>query len=591
MTLEQILILAILAAAGVLFVFGRPRYDLVALLALLACAILGLVPPTDVFAGFGHPAVITVAAVLVISRALRNAGVVDIMASQLTRFTGSTVGHIAALTLVCAFCSAFMNNVGALAILMPVALESAAKEGRSPALLLMPLSFGAILGGLATMIGTPPNVIIAQFRLETAGQAFGMFDFSPVGAVLALLGVAYLIVIGWRLIPGERQGQRPPEEIFQIRDYMTEARVTAESSLLDRSIAGLPGLEDGDVLITALIRGEEHRPAPSRRTILRENDVLVLRADPTALESFIKAAGLELVGNEDLEAEHLASDEVALVEAVVTSHSLLSGRSARTANLRQTYGVNLLAAARHGARIRERLDRFVIHPGDVLLLQGDSGAMPDILSNLGCLPLMSRGLRLGAGRRVLTALALFGTALAATAFGLLPAAVALLAAVAAMVLLDIISVSDLYESIDWPVIVLLGGMIPVGGALQSTGAADLLAVTLAGLSGELPIWALLMLVLVVTMTLSDVMNNAATAVVMAPIAVGIANTLGASTDAFLMAVAVGASCAFLTPIGHQCNTLVLGPGGYRFNDYWRVGLPLEVLIVVVSVPMILWIWS
>lgn len=591
MTVDQILILAILVAAGGLFVFGRPRYDLVALLALLACAILGLVEPTAVFAGFGHPAVITVAAVLVISRALRNAGVVEIMASQLSRFTGSTVTHIAALTVVCAFCSAFMNNVGALAILMPVALETAAKEGRSPSVLLMPLSFGAILGGLATMIGTPPNVIIAQYRQQSAGEAFGMFDFSPVGAILAVAGVAYLILIGWRLIPRGRQGQRPPEEIFEIRDYMTEARVTAESSVLDRSIASLSGLEDNDVLVTALIRGEERRPAPSRRTVLREGDILVLRADPTALEGFVKTAGLELVGTEDLEADHLASDEVALVEAVVTGNSPLSGRSARTANLRRTYGVNLLAAARHGDRIRERLDRFVIQPGDVLLLQGDAGAMTDILSHLGCLPLMSRGLRLGAGRKVLTAVGLFAIALTATVLGLLPAAVALLAAVAAMVLLDIISVNDLYDAIDWPVIILLGGMIPVGAALQSTGAADLLALSIAGLAGSLPAWVLLALVLIVTMTLSDIMNNAATAVVMAPISVGIAISIGASTDAFLMAVAVGASCAFLTPIGHQCNTLVLGPGGYRFNDYWRMGLPLEILIVILSVPLILWIWS
>ena len=462
MTVEQTLILLILAGAGVLFVAGKPRYDVVALLALLACAILGLVPASDVFNGFGHPAVITVASVLVISRALRNAGVVEIMAKQLNAFTGSTVGHIAALTLVCGFCSAFMNNVGALAILMPVAMETAAKQGRSPALLLMPLSFGAILGGLSTMIGTPPNVIIAQYRSETFGEPFGMFDFSPVGATLAIVGILYLIVVGWRLIPGERQGQRPPEEIFHIQEYMAEGRVTAESNVLERSIASISGLDDEDVLVTALIRGEERRPAPSRRTVLREGDILVLRADPTALEGFMKTAGLELVGSEDLVADELASDEVALVEAVVTSHSQLAGFSARTANLRRAHGVNLLAAARHGARIRDRLDRFIIQPGDVLLLQGDSGAMPDVLSNLGCLPLMHRGLRLGSGQRVLTALGLFGAALAATAFGLLPAAVALLAAVAAMVLLDVVSVNDLYEAIDWPIIVLLGAMIPVG---------------------------------------------------------------------------------------------------------------------------------
>ncbi|MBT4489199.1 MAG: SLC13 family permease, partial [Rhodospirillaceae bacterium] len=319
-------------------------------------------------------------------------------------------------------------------------------------------------------------------------------------------------------------------------------------------------------------------------------DILVLRADPTDLKSFIEAAQLELVGDEELSPEHLASDEIALIEAVVTTESNLAGRSARTANLRNRQGLNLLAIARQGQRVRSRLDRVVMRPGDVLLLQGDSGAMPDTLSRLGCLPLMRRGLRLGEERRVLLGLGIFAGALAASGLGLLPAAVALTAAAVAMVLLGFLNLREMYDAIDWPVIVLLGGMIPVGGALESTGTASLLANGLVGLAGSLPVWAVLAFVLILTMTLSDVMNNAATAVVMAPISVGIAQGLGSSPDGFLMAVAIGASCAFLTPIGHQCNTLVLGPGGYRFSDYWRVGLPLEIVIVAVSVPLIMWIW-
>lgn len=591
MSFEQIAISAILAIAVVLFVRGWPRYDFVALLALLAAAILGLVPAKDAFDGFGHPAVITVAAVLIISRGLRNSGVIDIIAASLAPAMKHPLGHIASLTAVVAVASAFMNNVGALAILMPVALESAARQGRSPAMLLMPLSFGAILGGLATMIGTPPNVIIATMRRDLVGESFSMFDFSPVGAVLATAGVIYLIVFGWRLIPRERQGTTPPERLFQIREYMTEARLPEGSELIGRSIASLPETADMDVLVTALIRGEERRPAPSRRTRLVAGDVLVLRGDPAELQEFLDATGLELVGQTELEHSGLASEDIALIECVVGVNSPLTGRSARTAHLRGRHGISLLAIARQDKRIRTRLDRAVMHPGDVLLLQGPNDDMPDILAELSCLPLMTRGLRLGQGRRVLLAVGLFGAGLAATAFGLLPAAVALTAVAAAMVLTELVNPREFYDAVDWPVIVLLGAMIPVGAALQSTGLAGLLAETLVEVAGSLPVWAILAFVLVVTMTLSDVMNNAATAVVMAPISVGIAQGVGASPDAFLMAVAIGASCAFLTPIGHQCNTLVLGPGGYRFSDYWRVGLPMEILITVIAVPLILWIWN
>jgi di/tricarboxylate transporter len=428
-------------------------------------------------------------------------------------------------------------------------------------------------------------------RRDLVGESFSMFDFSPVGAVLAAAGVVYLIVFGWRLIPKQRQGTTPPEQLFQIREYMTEARLPDGSELIGRSIASLPETAEMDVLVTALVRGEERRPAPSRRTRLAAGDVLVLRGDPAELQEFLDATGMELVGQTELDQSGLASEDIALIECVIGVNSPLTGRSARTAHLRGRYGINLLAIARQDQRIRVRLDRAVMQPGDVLLLQGPNDDMPDILAELNCLPLMTRGLRLGQGRRVAWAVGLFGAGLAATAFGLLPAAVALTAVAAVMVLSELVSPKEFYDAIDWPVIVLLGAMIPVGAALQSTGLASLLAETLVAVAGALPLWAILGFVLVVTMTLSDVMNNAATAVVMAPISVGIAQGVGASPDAFLMAVAVGASCAFLTPIGHQCNTLVLGPGGYRFSDYWRVGLPLEVLITVMAVPMILWIWN
>ena len=590
MSLEQGIVFAILAGAMALFIFGRPRYDIVAAVALIAAVFAGVVPARDAFAGFGHPAVVTVAAVLIVSRALKNAGIVDLLANMISARIDRPRYLTTALVALCAFVSAFMNNVGALAILLPVALETAHKEDLSPSDILMPLSFGAILGGLATMIGTPPNVIIATFRTEVAGEPFAMFDFAPVGATVAVVGIIYLVLVGYRLIPHERRGQTPPDKLFQIRDYMAEFRVTEGSEFAGQTIAAFERAADEELTVTARIRDGERLPAPGRRSRIRVGDVLLLRGDAGTLEDALAGKGLELAGDEDLVPEALASDDIALIEAVVGQGSILEGRTQSGVGLR-LHGLTLLAAARQNRPVTTRLDAMRFKAGDVLLLQGPAQAMSDNLGHFELLPLMARGLRFQGQQRILLALAIFIVALGAIAFGWVAAAVSLAAAVAVYAMLGFLTPKELYEAIDWPVIVLLGAMIPVGGALDSTGAAALLAGGLVGLAGDFATWVLLAFVLALTMTLSDVMNNAATAVVMAPIAISIASGVGASQDAFLMAVAVGASCAFLTPIGHQCNTLVMGPGGYRFGDYWRVGLPLEILIMAVAIPLIMWVWG
>ena len=590
MSLEQGIVFAILAGAMALFIFGRPRYDIVAAVALIAAVFAGVVPARDAFAGFGHPAVVTVAAVLIVSRALKNAGIVDLLANLLSARIDRPRYLTTALVALCAFVSAFMNNVGALAILLPVALETAHKEDLSPSDILMPLSFGAILGGLATMIGTPPNVIIATFRTEVAGEPFAMFDFAPVGATVAVVGIIYLVLVGYRFIPHERRGQTPPDKLFQIRDYMAEFRVTEGSEFAGQTIAAFERAADEELTVTARIRNGERLPAPGRRSRIRVGDVLLLRGDAGTLEDALAGKGLELAGDEDLVPEALASDDIALIEAVVGQGSILEGRTQSGVGLR-LHGLTLLAAARQNRPVTTRLDAMRFKAGDVLLLQGPAQAMSDSLGHFELLPLMARGLRFQGRQRILLALAIFIVALGAIAFGWVAAAVSLAAAVAVYAMLGFLTPKELYEAIDWPVIVLLGAMIPVGGALDSTGAAALLAGGLVALAGDFATWVLLAFVLALTMTLSDVMNNAATAVVMAPIAISIASGVGASQDAFLMAVAVGASCAFLTPIGHQCNTLVMGPGGYRFGDYWRVGLPLEILIMAVAIPLIMWVWG
>ena len=587
--LEQLIVFSTLFLALVLFVWGRWRYDIVALLALLAVTVTGVIPAGQAFTGFGHPAVITVAAVLVVSRGLLNSGVVNMLTRQLSRLGDHPLAQIAGLTTLVAILSGFMNNVGALALLMPVAIRMARKSGHSPSLLLMPLAFGSLLGGLTTLIGTPPNIIIATFRAETGAQPFGMFDFTPVGLGVAAAGILFIILVGWRLVP-QRKGQASREELFQIENYLTEVQIGEESEIVGRPLRDLHRVPDVDVVIVGLIRNNRRRPAPSSFEILRAGDILIVEANSEDLKELVDSLDLDLIGSEKLDEEALQSREVGLIEAVVMSDSPMVGQTVRTLNLRWRHGVNLLAVARQGSRLQTGLGRTRFQVGDVILLQGPLETLQETVSALGCLPLAERGLRLGRPRQLLLAGGIFGAAIVAAAVDLLPVQVAFIIAAVAMIMTNLLSLTEAYESVDWPIIVLLAAMIPVGEALEVSGGANLIAGQALAVAGQMPPLATLAIVLVATMFLSDLVNNAAAAVLMAPIAVTIAQGLGASVDPYLMCVAIGASCAFLTPIGHQSNTLVMGPGGYRFGDYWRMGLLLEVIVVAVALPLVAWFW-
>jgi len=581
MTTGQGIVFGVLLGALALFVWGRWRYDLVAMLALLAATVAGVVPAGQAFVGFAHPAVITVAAVLVISRGLGASGIVDALAGLLARVGERLTLQVLALTGLVAVLSAFMNNVGALALLLPVGVRMARSAGRPPSTLLMPLAFGSLLGGLMTLIGTPPNIIVASFRAGSAGEPFRMFDFTPVGAGIAVAGVLFVALVGWRLVP-KREGPTSREELFEIRDYLTEVRLPEEGAAVGKTLRELEQEVEGEFSVVGLVRGEDRRPAPSPYERLTGGDVLMVIADSDTLKELVDAVGLEMVGDVELGEEDLRSEEVSVVEAVVMPDALMAGRSVAQLRLRWRYGVNLLAVARRGARLQRRLAEVRFRAGDVLLLQGREDQLQEALERLGCLPLAERGLAIGQPRRMLLAGGLFAMALGVAAAGVLSVPVAFLAAAVCMVLTGLIPLRQVYESIDWPVIVLLAGMIPIGYALEATGGAALIAEGLLHLGTRLPPFVSLGIVFVGTMFLSDLVNNAAAAVLMAPIAVSVAGGLGVSADPFLMAVAVSASCAFLTPIGHQSNTLVMVPGGYRFGDYWRMGLPLEIIIMGVG---------
>lgn len=601
MTGDQLIVFAVLAASLALFVWNRWRYDVVAVLALLVVAVLGIVPPGEVFSGFGHPAVVTVAAVLVLSRGLLNAGVVDTLAHQLTRVGDRPWIQVAALTGIVVLSSGFMNNVGALALFMPVAIWMARQNGRSPSFLLMPLAFGSLLGGMLTLIGTPPNIIIAAYREETGMPPFGLFDFLPVGLVVAAAGLAFIALVGWRLLP-RRQQPNDTKDLFEISAYLTELRVPEGGKYAGRTLHELlAAVEDvADVMVVALVRAGHWLDMPSPYEVLQEHDIMLAEADSDSLKAVLDLSGLELAekvggGNQAEPAgEHktgrVVPGELNLSEAIVSLDSRLVGRSASSMDLRRTHGVNVLAVARQGQRLRQRLGKIRFAAGDILLVQGEDAVLSSALNTLGCLPLASRGLRIGRPRKVLLASGIFAGALVLIALGLVPAATALVAAAVVMVLTKLVSTKEIYTSIDLPVLVLLAALLPVGHALETTGGSQLIADGLYSFGKTASPALMLAVLMVAVMLLSNVVNNAAAVVLAAPVAIRLAQSTGVSADPFLMAVAIGASCAFLTPIGHQSNTLVMVPGGYKFGDYWRMGLPLSILVVGTAVPAILRFW-
>jgi di/tricarboxylate transporter len=600
-TLEQLQILGVLAVTIALFVWGRWRHDVVALAALVASVLLGLVPSAQAFSGFGHPAVITVACVLVLSWGLQSTGAVDVLAARVMPKSAGPLRSLAAIVALGALLSAFMNNVGAMALLMPLGIQLAAKLDLPPGRILMPLSFGTILGGMTTLIGTPPNLIVSGFREQAGNASFGMFDFTPVGLAVAITGLFFIVVLGWRLVPA-RQHQGAGQ--FDTGSYLTEARVRDGARAVGKTIREVEEvLQEADAQIIGMVRSRFRVFAPGPQRRLQEDDILVIEAEPESLSAVFTSLGLEMEAHRPLnpaqasseteagtEKEQRQHEETELQELAVMPNSLLIGRSARSVQLRARFGLILLAISRQGRQSIKRLRSTDILAGDVLLLQGEPAALAEFSSEFGCVPLAGRSISIPDRRKALLAGVIMALAIAGAAFGLVPAAVSFAAGVVAFMALRVIPLRRLYEAIDWPVIVLLGSLIPVAVAMESTGFADLLARSLLdNVAQGRPVIALA-LILIVAMTLSDFMNNAATAAVMCPIAISAAYQLEVSPDAFLMAVAVGASCAFLTPIGHQNNTLILGPGGFRFADYWRLGLPMEVLVVAVAIPGLLYFW-
>ena len=630
MSTDQYAICLIIITTFILFVWGRWRYDIVSIVALftlvLVDKILGgkssqlIEDPSQAFLGFGHPAVVTVAAVLIISRALQNSGVVDLIARSVKPFTNNKITHISSLSGVIAILSAFMNNVGALALMLPVTLKTAWEQKRSPSILLMPIAFASILGGMITMIGTPPNIIIASLRKEQQQQilskaiadtnsqaatylenlnivkesyepaAFGLFDFTPVGGIIALLGVCFVALVGWRLVPKENQKTPSSNSLFSLDEYVTEIRVPKGSSLIGESIGEVNMLTGDKLTLIRFINNNGKATSINHNNKIKENDQFLAMADPSDLKGMMDEYDLRLTKEMRYRIDSLKDDNSTFIEVVVSPESPLLGRGRSYLRRRSSNQLILMAVARQDKPIHKRLGKVKFRVGDVLLLQGPEKEFKNIITSLDLLPLAEREIEVGVFSKVSFALMIFTVSILLSVLSIVPTTVSFAGAILAYVFSGILPIRDLYKNIDWPIIVLLGAMIPLSNALQNTGTTTLIADQVVSMTQGLPSWSIIALVMVITMFMSDIINNAATAMIMGPISVGIAISMGVSMDPFLMSVAIGASCAFLTPIGHQCNALILGPGGYRFSDYWRMGLPLEIIITVLGTPLILYFW-
>lgn len=581
----------ILFGTLILFIWGRWRYDMVSALGLLTAVIFGIVPFQKAFSGFSNAAVMTVGFVMIITTAISRTGILSYWVSRLKPLLKHPISYTAILSIVTAFLSAFMNNVGALALMMPIAIESSIKVKRSPSLILIPCAIASVLGGMTTAIGTPPNIFISEYRHEVTGHAFSMFDYSMTGLPIVTLGILFIATIGWCLLPARRKAALKTEELFQIEDYMTEVKIPNKSPAVGKSIKELEEMAEGDILVIGFIRGKKKRLMTRSSKTLEANDILLIEASHHDLNDFIHSNQLKLMSEKaKMTSDILRSEDTALLECVIPPGSRMERRSSQGLRLRSRYKINLLAISRGGEALKQRLQHVLLRAGDVVLFQGSAETLQATLVKFGCLPLTERGVQVGQQKRGWLPLLIFVLAIVLTAFGIFPVQIAFAVTVLCYILFKIIPIRIIYESVDWPIIVLLAMMIPLGQALENTGGTALIAHVFLSLGSHLSATMLLALLMLVTMTLSDLMNNSATAVLMAPIAVALAHGLHAHVDPFLMSVAIGSSCSFLTPISHQNNMLVMGPGGYKFYDYLRLGIPIELLVLLVGIPMILYVW-
>jgi di/tricarboxylate transporter len=588
MTDQYLLSITIVSLLG-LFIWSKFRYDALAAGALLVLMILGVIPVNQAFDGFAHPAVITVALVLIISQGLKNSGLTGLVGKLIGGKSFSKFQFLISLMLIAAVLSSFINNIGALAILLPITLNICQKMDWHPSRFLMPLAFACILGGMNTTIGTPPNIIISEYKSTISDSGFNFFDFSYVGFSVTILSILFISIIGNKFIQ-LRDDANAGSSLIDLKGYLFEVEVNESSSAIGMTLSAFKKEAGEDTEVLGIVNETGGVKKVKNNLRIKAGQILVIKTPPDDVSSILDVFDFSI----PKELHSFEDDDLEEIEAMITPGSRLIGRKYEFFLKLAYEELNLLGLWRKGAKYRTRLTRETFKAGDVLLLgvrDLDEEDVTNKIKHLGLMPLMQRELQTIPSRsRLLKGLIFFLVSIVLVAFNILPTAAAFLLCVLGFARIRIID-SNFYRDIDWPIIIMLAAMIPIGTALQTTGLSDVISSSISLFAADMSLFWLLFLILIVTMATTDIINNAATAVIMAPISAGIGLQLGYAIEPFLMVVAVGASCAFLTPIGHQCNTVVMGPGNYKFTDYWRLGLPLDILIIAVSIPMILFVWT
>jgi len=588
-TLQQGLAFGLIALTIGAFVWGRFRYDLVAVVALVLGLAVGIIPADAAFDGFKNDVTVIIACALIVSAAFARSGIIELAMRRILPHLKTERSQVPVLTGAVTLLSMATKNVGALAIMMPVALQVARRTGSAPSRLLMPMAFGAMAGGMVTLVGTAPNIIVAEVRHEILGKPFGMFDYAPVGLGLTAIALAFL-AFGYRLLPRHRQGAATMNTALAANAYATEVRAPEDWAPGSMSVKALIDCGEREVRIMALIRDGKRRPNPRGNVMVRPGDVLLVEGEQQALEEFLGRSKLSLIRDDRPILMEKASEEIAVVEAVIGRNSPLQGQSVRQSDLYGQHGINLLGVSRSGYELTQHLRTARLAPGDIVLLQGAEQSLPTALKALDLLPLAEREVRLGSVRKRFLPAVVLAIAMTLVGLGVVPVAIAFFGAAVVIVALGGLKMREAYAALDGPLLVLIAALIPVSDAIQNTGGSDLIASLLRAVFGGMPGVIAVGGVMLASMAVTPFLNNAATVLIVAPIGATLARQLGFNPDPFLMAVAVGAACDFLTPIGHQCNTLVMGPGGYKFSDYPRLGAPLSLLVLLAGPPLILTFW-
>jgi di/tricarboxylate transporter len=605
LTHEIALVLSVLVIAIILFATEKLRVDVISMMVLLSLLLLGLVDIDEAFSGFSSPAVITVWAIYIVSAGLFRTGVADFIGQRILSVAGSSEPRlIGVIMLAVGTMSAFMNNIGATAMLLPAVSSIARRVKTSPSKLLIPLSFGSLLGGVTTLIGTPPNLLVSNALYEANLQPFGLLDYAPMGLIIMFSGIVYMVVAGRHLLPA-RQGTTDLTGSYQVRDYLTEVRVQPGSPLVNKTVVESRFGQDYDLNIVSRRGNQLRLPDPGKRRLpssnrrrltmrrderIQEGDVLVVRGNLDTILKIKERQGLEIVPDVELSDAELTTEETAIAEVLIPTRSELVGKSLKEIAFRDKYNLTVLALWRHGEPIRRKLADAPLDFADVLLVQGRRDRINLLRTDPNFLLLEPVELETRRTHKAPLALGIFGIMLGSVIIGWLHISAAAVLGAILMVLTRCLTMEEAYEAIEWKSVFLIAGMLPMGVAMGKTGTAQFLADHIIAIVGSLGPQMIMVGLFILTTIVTEFMSNAAAAVLVAPIAISAALGLGADPRAFVMGVGIAASNSFLFPIGHQANVLIFGPGGYKFFDFTRVGLPLTLLIWLLLILFLPVIW-